>query len=66
MVGSTLDTMGSAYLCHALDVLGMSADEAGLLLLVVLRHGDCDCVCDHEVAVWMILIGGAGEIVDAL
>lgn len=33
------------YRCGALDVLGVSADETGLLVLVVLRH---DGLCVFE------------------
>ena len=33
------------YLCGSLDVLQVAGDEAGLLLLVVVRHCDmCDVV----------------------
>lgn len=29
------------YLCGTLDVLGVAADETGLLVVVVVGHGGC-------------------------
>ena len=41
------EEVGDAYLCGAFDVLGVAADEGGLLCLLLLvgGHGVCDWWC---------------------
>lgn len=47
--------VGGAYLCGPLDVLQVAGDEAGLLLLVVVRHCGM-CVCVSVVGVCKVLL----------
>ena len=55
VVGCVCEEVGDAYLCGAFDVLGVAADEGGLLLV----GGHVVCVCVFLVEVWG---GGGGDI----